>query len=443
MVRSVRLQNVTAVSVVSAVLQRYRVKTTAWSGRMFTNVDVRGVARGRCSRDTCDCDGFSRSHTEVYVGESGLVQCGWCCYCGHSPVCHTRIGTNVLGQEEIVLVSWQAAPPPSLDQSACQGWDGDTLEPAQPVIDDDVILVESEDEKPALPDENQQLEQRKDVSFLEVSSLNADLLQQVEKLEQDNEQLKKHLADKKEISESLFNLLSKSVVLGKTLQQLLLERENRDENNPSNRDGTSVDDSELLPEQENSPRSISRKGHENILRKGPRKGPRKGLKKSLRRSPRSPKRSPSGICDDSSMSTEKLRLGSFDGCCATDRVCELNFQSLKRRRPNVRSIMVDIGNGVLVKEKQLSKLFNPHMSATKFGRCLLRTVFTPDELKGKCLMGRNKKGDKEPLDPIRVNAVIGYTCSKFPVNKHFLISSLSTMLYHLSPGKRPSSLTFR
>ncbi|XP_054921255.1 uncharacterized protein [Dermacentor andersoni] len=405
MVRSVRLQNVTAVSVVSAVLQRYRVKTTAWSGRMFTNVDVRGVARGRCSRDTCDCDGFSRSHTEVYVGESGLVQCGWCCYCGHSPVCHTRIGTNVLGQEEIVLVSWQAAPPPSLDQSACQGWDGDTLEPAQPVIDDDVILVESEDEKPALPDENQQLEQRKDVSFLEVSSLNADLLQQVEKLEQDNEQLKKHLADKKEISESLFNLLSKSVVLGKTLQQLLLERENRDENNPSNRDGTSVDDSELLPEQENSPRSISRKGHENILRKGPRKGPRKGLKKSLRRSPRSPKRSPSGICDDSSM--------------------------------------VDIGNGVLVKEKQLSKLFNPHMSATKFGRCLLRTVFTPDELKGKCLMGRNKKGDKEPLDPIRVNAVIGYTCSKFPVNKHFLISSLSTMLYHLSPGKRPSSLTFR
>ncbi|XP_065298390.1 uncharacterized protein [Dermacentor albipictus] len=335
---------------------------------MFTNIDVRGVARGRCFRDMCDCDGFSRSHTEVCVGESGSVQSGWCCYCGHSPVCHTRVGKNVLGQEEYILVNWQAAPPPSLDQSACQGWDGDTLEPAQPVIDDDVILVESEDEKPALPDENQQLEQRKDVSFVEASPLSTDLLQQIEKLEQDNEQLKKQLADKKEISESLFELLSKSVVLGKSLQQVLLERENRDGNNPRNRDGTSADDSELLPEQENSPRSISRKGHGNILRKGPRKGPRKGLEKSLRRSPRSsPKRRPTGTCDDSSM--------------------------------------VDIGNGVLVKETQLSKLFNPHISATKFGRCLLRIVFTPDELKGKCLMGRNK--DKEPLDPIRVNAVIG------------------------------------
>ncbi|XP_065298388.1 uncharacterized protein [Dermacentor albipictus] len=269
---------------------------------------------------------------------------------------------------------------------------------AQPLIDDDVILVELEDEKPALPNEHQ-VEQCKDDPSLGASASSSDLLQRVEQLKWENDQLKEHLADRKFLSESI----SKVIELGKSLEQLLPERENRDQNNPRDSGVASADDSKLPLEQEDSPVSFSRKGRRNV----PRKGQRKGLRKGLGRNPRmsgSSSTLDSGVCNDSSM--------------------------------------VDIGNGVLVEEKQLGELFKSHTtSATKFGRSLLRIVFTPDELQGKCLLGRNSKGSaKQPLDHIRVRAVIDYTCSKFGVNKQRLRSSLSAMMYYCQTGiSRPPS----
>lgn len=357
---------------------------------MFTNVDVRGVARGRCSRDRCECDGFTRSHTEGHVSGSGVVECGWCCYCGHAPVCHTRADSNIFGRGEIFPVSWQAARPPLLDQSVCHDSDSVILEPEESVLDD-VILDEPEDEKDALIDENQHLEQSKvtllqDVSLLDVSTLNSDLqqrvdiLQKLQKLEQENEELKNYIAGKKNLPESLPKLDDR----GKSVGHLLPEQKNSG--------GKSADDRELLPEQENSPRSVSRKGRRNI--------PRKGSRKCVRKSPRITGQNSSEVssmCNDPSM--------------------------------------VDIGGGVLVKEKQLGKLFNSHsINATKFGRGLLRTVFTPDELEGKCLMRMGRNGTRTPLDPIRVKAVIDYTHAKFNINKHSLKASLSAMLCRTNAG---------
>lgn len=244
----------------------------------------------------------------------------------------------------------------------------------------DVILDEPEDEKHVLIDENQHLEQSKvsllqDVSFLEVSTFNSDLqqsvdiLQKLQKLEQEHEELKNHIAGKN-LPESLPQLDDRE----KSVGHLLPEQKNSG--------GKSADDRELLPEQEDSPRSVSRKGRRNI--------PRKGSRKCVRKSPRNNGR---------------------------------------------ESSEVDIGGGVLVKEKQLGKLFNsPSITPVKFVRGLLRTVFTPDELEGKCLIRKGKNGTKTPLDPIRVNAVIDYTHAKFNVNKHSLKASLSAMLYRTNAG---------
>ncbi|KAH7939846.1 hypothetical protein HPB52_018114 [Rhipicephalus sanguineus] len=58
---------------------------------MFTNVDIRGVERTRCSSSGCECDAFTRpSAVDTCVVQAASVQCGWCCYCGHSPVTHCR-----------------------------------------------------------------------------------------------------------------------------------------------------------------------------------------------------------------------------------------------------------------------------------------------------------------------------------------------------------------
>ncbi|KAL3235219.1 hypothetical protein MRX96_048362 [Rhipicephalus microplus] len=60
-------------------------------------------------------------------------------------------------------------------------------------------------------------------------------------------------------------------------------------------------------------------------------------------------------------------------------------------------------------------------------------VFTLEEMRGKSLFGKgsnaNKNAEvKEALDPVRVNAVIGYTCSKFVTSTLQLKNSLSSML---------------
>lgn len=74
---------------------------------------------------------------------------------------------------------------------------------------------------------------------------------------------------------------------------------------------------------------------------------------------------------------------------------------------------MDIGGGVFVEATTLSRLSVHHKgSPCRFARDLLRAVFTEDELRGRSLTGRkcNAQKDavaKDPLDPVRVSAVIG------------------------------------
>ncbi|KAL1421783.1 hypothetical protein MTO96_022830 [Rhipicephalus appendiculatus] len=118
---------------------------------MFTNVDVRGVPRGRCGREQCECDGFTRSHTGAYGGASGWVHSGWCCYCGHPPVNHSRIERNAFGRQEILPVVWSGARAPTLDlptRRECNGM----LEAAQPTADEVIVLEPDEVRETAAPE---------------------------------------------------------------------------------------------------------------------------------------------------------------------------------------------------------------------------------------------------------------------------------------------------
>ncbi|XP_064464856.1 uncharacterized protein LOC135376182 [Ornithodoros turicata] len=96
---------------------------------------------------------------------------------------------------------------------------------------------------------------------------------------------------------------------------------------------------------------------------------------------------------------------------------------------------VDIGSGVIVEKVILERLERAcQCSPGKFARSLLRHVFTEDELRGKTLFGTKSNLHKDrpakgALDPIRTNAVIGYTCSKFSqASITYIKNSLASML---------------
>ncbi|XP_077499245.1 uncharacterized protein LOC144110277 isoform X2 [Amblyomma americanum] len=95
----------------------------------------------------------------------------------------------------------------------------------------------------------------------------------------------------------------------------------------------------------------------------------------------------------------------------------------------------DIGGGVMVEKTVISRL-HAHCQGlpTKFARSLLRNVFTDEELRQKSLYGKGTNAHKEGpakdgLDPVRLNAVLGYTCGRFPAATLLqLKNSLSSML---------------
>ncbi|XP_064489973.1 uncharacterized protein LOC135401457 isoform X2 [Ornithodoros turicata] len=96
---------------------------------------------------------------------------------------------------------------------------------------------------------------------------------------------------------------------------------------------------------------------------------------------------------------------------------------------------VDIGSGVLVESTVLARLGPSCKSGVgKYVRALLRHVFQDDELRGKSLYGmkcNTKKNTppKEAIDPVRLNAVIDYTCKIFPgTQTSYLKNSLSSLL---------------
>ncbi|KAH9377495.1 hypothetical protein HPB48_006244 [Haemaphysalis longicornis] len=73
-------------------------------------------------------------------------------------------------------------------------------------------------------------------------------------------------------------------------------------------------------------------------------------------------------------------------------------------------------------------------SSIMYARELLRQLFEPGELAGTPITGKKsnahrEKAAKPQLDPIRVNAVVKYTCKKFGLLKEGPVrASLSSML---------------
>ncbi|XP_049517510.1 uncharacterized protein LOC125943141 [Dermacentor silvarum] len=105
----------------------------------------------------------------------------------------------------------------------------------------------------------------------------------------------------------------------------------------------------------------------------------------------------------------------------------------KKPSAAVEADKVNIGGGVLVETTLLERLHSHCQGPTKFARHLLRSIFTVEEMRGKSLFGKGSNANKnaivkEALDPVRVNAVIGYTCSKFATTTLHLKNSLSSML---------------
>lgn len=95
---------------------------------------------------------------------------------------------------------------------------------------------------------------------------------------------------------------------------------------------------------------------------------------------------------------------------------------------------VAIGDSVFVDQHILDGLSAANMSAAKYARSLLKAVFTTEELKGRSLCGKKSNAHKdspakEALDPVRLQAVLNYTCSQYKgVALLALTTSLSSML---------------
>ncbi|XP_077558797.1 uncharacterized protein LOC144174166 [Haemaphysalis longicornis] len=109
---------------------------------------------------------------------------------------------------------------------------------------------------------------------------------------------------------------------------------------------------------------------------------------------------------------------------------------------------VDIGGGVAVEAVLLERLETYCKGQpTKYARHLLRSVFSTEELQGKSLSGKTSNANKgtekkEGLDPVRLNAVISYTCAKFGVPQQVVKASLSSLVSReiKAPGVQPSTL---
>ncbi|XP_065298393.1 uncharacterized protein [Dermacentor albipictus] len=111
---------------------------------MFTNFDFRGVARGPCSVSNCECDGYARSQSsEVCTSQNATLQCGWCCYCSHPPVSHSRIDGMDCSQVEPAHISLEAAQPLSSLPFSIDGVESLLEQP----VSDDAPAVEAENVK--------------------------------------------------------------------------------------------------------------------------------------------------------------------------------------------------------------------------------------------------------------------------------------------------------
>ncbi|KAM7298100.1 uncharacterized protein ISCGN_018727 [Ixodes scapularis] len=99
----------------------------------------------------------------------------------------------------------------------------------------------------------------------------------------------------------------------------------------------------------------------------------------------------------------------------------------------IPAVLVDIGSNVHVDENLLEQLKRKETSPGPFARGLLTIVFSDEELNGHSLFGKKCNAQKEDtvkpgLDPVRVNAVIAYTCKIFGDKEKAVKASLASYL---------------
>ncbi|CAN7985422.1 unnamed protein product, partial [Ixodes hexagonus] len=113
-------------------------------------------------------------------------------------------------------------------------------------------------------------------------------------------------------------------------------------------------------------------------------------------------------------------------------------------RPETPTKMVRLGDGVAVSQRMMDQLAAVNTSPAPYARALLRTVFTPDELRGCSLYGAKSNSHKDiapkpGLERGRVDAVIGML-AMFSIHPQFLFNSHITVkifLHLLSKFEMP------
>ncbi|KAL1469417.1 hypothetical protein MTO96_041058 [Rhipicephalus appendiculatus] len=126
-------------------------------------------------------------------------------------------------------------------------------------------------------------------------------------------------------------------------------------------------------------------------------------------------------------------VGDIDAAKMVKRLRKI-INKVERTSENSETpAQVDIGNGILVPEVMIHKWKAMCPSAPRFGRALLRYLFSEEELRGASLYGRpcNARPGQPPkraLDRSKVDAIIAYTCNTFGVNDAKVKASLATLL---------------
>lgn len=398
------------------------------TGNMFTNVDIRGVERTRCSSSGCDCDAFTRpSAVDTCGAQAASVQFGWCCYCGHSPVTHCRATSapsmdaepeeNGIVQLECtptISEVIQAVSPGNVSASGSEEKigteeeNGEMAEAVQCLVKaelDSVHKSNSETEPESMRQHEPEHESQPEPS-LEVSrkrrrdsesetTCSCGLKEKVEQLERDKKRLIRHLRD------LWFNPRPATATEANRTNHVATTRTEQHEAAAEHNHSEEVAALKEILSTQNQQIEDAEMKLEKL-----------GRKVERLRSQRNEAR-------------QMIELGRIIDD-AKDTACILTSAAIAAPVNKI-----DIGYGVLVDKVMLERLrLTTSHNPMKFARSLLRAVFTPAELASSSLNGISNTDPvpKKALDPRRVDAVVFYTCKLFRVDVSSVRLSLASLL---------------
>ncbi|KAL1439549.1 hypothetical protein MTO96_031975 [Rhipicephalus appendiculatus] len=390
---------------------------------MFTNRDIRGVERTGCMSSGCDCDAFTRPSALDTCGvQSASVQCGWCCYCGHSPVNHRRALPIEAEQEENGIIQIECTPIISEVQTLSPGnvstfgsedmtgtgeENGVMVEAAQCLVkveQDSMHQSNSELETESMPQHEPEPESQPE-PILETSrkrrreseddtTCSCGLKEKVEQLER----------DKKRILTQMQYLWYNPGPTGGTEAKRTKDATTGAEQHEAASEHNYSEELATLKEVL-STQIQNIEDMEMQLEKKDRKVER------LRRQRNEAK--------------QMIELGQIIDDAKTT-ACTLASAAI------IAPVnKIDIGYGVLVDKVVLERIrLTTSHNPMKFARSLVRAIFTPEELLNSSLNGISHTDPvpKKALDPRRVDAVVFYTCKLFKVDVRSVRISLASLL---------------